>query len=357
MLALCYKRFMNRKTAKNKTTDLINSYNDLSPEYGPQLANHLPMALYALHEIGAGNARVVQFATDHIKARGLKAPQALPANSTAAINVDAQNWASTLGTHNHYAEYQAYFQTKLKADGRDLLLANHLDVLMEGISASTFHGLIRASYGLISDNDSELVNGLALWADCHLPLTSHKPHATKSGVSLTESFNAARQLQAQSAWPDLKAGNPNIFTKMQAVIQAAAFDSLIRQPFNQATALTDLQDITLNFFESEKGFTSLHGVTATHAFRTMFNHASKPDEALIHMSRAMLVAYISVGCPELSYIDPNAQLSEVDIVADLKVIQGSNNDHAIKLAYSAREEYRHTGRSAYLQVVQNIARP
>lgn len=348
---------MDKKTAKTKTTDLINSYKDLGPEYGPQLANHLPMALYALHEIGASHARVAQFATSHIKARGLKAPQAVPVNRASAISVDEHNWASALGTHNHYDAYQKYFQTQLKTNGRDLLLANHLDVLMAGISASTFHGLIRASYGLISDNDSELINGLALWADCHLPLTSHKLQTTNSGLSLSDSFNAARQLQVQGAWPKLKAGSPNIFTKMQAVIQAPAFDTLIRQPFNHSIGLTELQDIALNFFESEKGFTSLHGVTATHAFRSMFNHASDPDKALIHMSRAMLVAYISVGCPELSYIDPNAQLSEADIAADLKVIQGSNNDHAIKLAYSACEEYKDTGRSAYLRVVQKIARP
>tara|TARA_R110002124_G_scaffold287216_1_gene471372 strand:- start:58683 stop:59729 length:1047 start_codon:yes stop_codon:yes gene_type:complete len=348
---------MSRKKAKEKTIDLINSHKDLSPEYGPQLANHLPMALYALHEIGARHKRVAEFASSHIKARGLKAPQTTASNNAATIIINEKNWTSALGTHNNYAAYQAYFQNKLDTDGRDSLLENHLDVLMEGISASTFHGLLRAAYGLISDNDSELINGLALWADCHLPLTAHKIHTTKTGLSLTESFEAARQLQGQSAWPDLKAGSPNIFTKMQAVIQAPAFDTLIQQPLNAATDLTALQDIALNFFESEKGFTSLHGVTATHAFRCMFNHASKPDDALIHMSRALLVAYISVGCPELTYIDPKAALSEADIAADLKVIQRSSNDHAIKLAYSAREEYRNTGRSAYLQVVQNIARP
>ena len=45
---------------------LIIQSQDFSTEYGDELSNHLPMALFALHKVGASENQLIQFYNSYI---------------------------------------------------------------------------------------------------------------------------------------------------------------------------------------------------------------------------------------------------------------------------------------------------
>jgi len=163
----------------------------LSPEYGAGLSTHLPMALHALHALGASEQRLAAFferVAPGIPARLRATAVADPAALDAPIPPgapDAAVAADALGHFEHFEPLHRALSARLRRDGLDALLRQCLPVLMPGVSAVAFHGLIRTAHGVAASHAGEVVIGLAYWASRHLPLLpadgpalSHTRHAT-----------------------------------------------------------------------------------------------------------------------------------------------------------------------------------
>lgn len=338
---------------KKDVIDLINFNDYLSPEYGPELTNHLPMAIVALNELGASEQQIQDFTKNHIKQRGLRALK-----RKSKIVFTEANYTNFLSQRDYYFAHDRFFTRSINKNGRDETLSRHIDFLMSGVCGATFHGLLRTAYGVASDNDAEISKGLAYWADTYMKITDHPAELSNNGVSLKELFEKAHNLHQQGHFSHVTAGSPNIFSKIDAVAQVDEFQNLISTtPLNSNTTLDEFRDISLNMFQTEDSFTSLHCITASHALRTLFNHVQNPESTIANAGHALVATYLSMGAPKL--VDPPqlSALKEGDLPYEFDQIRQSSNDHAIKLAYTALEEYRDTGKDDYLHIIKNMVKP
>ncbi|MEC9234980.1 MAG: questin oxidase family protein [Pseudomonadota bacterium] len=338
---------------KRAINNLINSDSHLDPEYGPKLTNHLPMALYALYDIGASDAQITQFAQDHIKARGLT-----PLTQKSTTIIDSQTYYSALGERRSFSAYNQFFDKEISTHGRDETLKRHINFLMHGVCGCAFHGLIRTAYGLTADNNEEISRGLAYWADTHKTITTHPATLSTNGLSLSDAFAAAQQLHQEGHWDNMAQRAPNIYTKIKQITDTRPFQSFIGQtPLNSQTNIDDFRRATLTLYQTFPNFTTLHCLTAVHALSGLYNTAAAPNDVLATMGQATLATYLSIGAPDLTPLQTPTNLSGKNLSAEWNVIRASHNDHAIKLAYSAREEYRATQDPAYLKIIKDIAAP
>jgi hypothetical protein len=338
---------------KKDVIDLINANDHLSPEYGSQLTNHLPMAIYALHQIGASKQQITDFAKDHIKARRLRP---LPAKNSIVFT--EANYKNSLGQHDHYAAHTQYFTQQVKDNGLDATLKTHLAPLMSGVCGAAFHGLLRTSYGIMSKNEPEAIKGLAYWADTYKEITPQPAQLATNGASLKTLFDKARKLHQEGHWDHIKAGAPNIYSKIKRVADQSVFQDLITQsPLSSAICLDDFRDAALYLYESQPNFTSLHCLTAVHSLRHIYNKAAAPERLNAEMGSALIAAYLSIGAPKVHWADSAAPIDLDALKGDWEKLRNSSNDHAIKLAYSALEEYRDTGKDAYLHIIKNMVQP
>ncbi len=334
---------------------LINSYAYLAPEYGPKLTNHLPMAIHALYEIGASETQIDAFTKDHIRARGLR-----PLKQKSKTMLTAGNYTNFLGTRDYYFAQDKFFTREISKLGSEETLKRHINTLMHGVCGCAFHGLIRTAYGIWSDNDAEVARGLAYWADTHQSITSVAPTLSSQGASLRDAFALAHQAHQNGDFAHLPHSAPNIFSKIKAVSDTPAFQDLLQNnPLSDQVTLADFRTIALEMYQAQSNFTTLHGLTAIHALSSLYNKAAAQDTLLATMGQAALATYLSVGAPEIN--DQNKPQTHITDPSELSaawdVIRNSSNDHAIKLAYSAREEYQATKNTDYLQIIYDIAAP
>ena len=118
--------------------DLLDDSQTHAPEFNGGLTTHLPMALHALHGLGASDARLRAFAARHADH-----PRDAPPEFLAL---------------------RAHHLAALERDGEDAVLRNVLPALLPGVAAGAFHGLIRTAHAVEAGHRGELASGLAYWA-------------------------------------------------------------------------------------------------------------------------------------------------------------------------------------------------
>ncbi|HEY1228092.1 MAG TPA: questin oxidase family protein, partial [Ramlibacter sp.] len=125
------------------------------PEYGAGLSNHLPMALHALHVLGAGDADLDRFATDYVRRKQL---------ATTPADDGARSRSPRLGDFASFPAWQANFSERIAADGPRRTLVEALPELWPGVAAAAFHGPIRLAHAWEMGHPGELAAALAYWA-------------------------------------------------------------------------------------------------------------------------------------------------------------------------------------------------
>ena len=80
---------MDSAAAHRTLNRLLDAGLDRAPEYGPGFSTHLPMALQALHALGASAQRLEDFAQQHVAE--------LQARSSPAPAADVQTWQRLRG--------------------------------------------------------------------------------------------------------------------------------------------------------------------------------------------------------------------------------------------------------------------
>ncbi|HWB79139.1 MAG TPA: questin oxidase family protein, partial [Nannocystaceae bacterium] len=114
--------------------DLLAENRTRDPEYGGGLSNHLSMALVALAQLGADDARLAAFARRY--ERRLDPMRAL------AEPIAWAKWRDAIGREAALTSLLAAFDLRLRERGRDEVLAEVLPMLVPALGAQLFHGLI-----------------------------------------------------------------------------------------------------------------------------------------------------------------------------------------------------------------------
>ena len=307
---------------------LLDANLHFDAEYGGGLANHLPMALVALQALGASDARLDAFAATY-RRKLVPAP--------AAVDWPAgEAWGSRLGVAGTWPVYRVLFAQRLMHEGRDTVLRQVLPELMSGCGGAAFHGLIRAACAMTSGHDGELADGLAYWACCHLRLDA--------GAQEGDTDDPGQVLQSlRHALGGWRATQRLIVQRMQAAALQPAFAPQVQCLRIGADSLGSLARLATRLYAQGGDFTVLHLVTSCHALRLLLPYLDEPLAAL----RSFWVAYAAgaAGLPDSAWAPapqplPSAVFDWPQIAA--KAV-ASDDEHVIKLVYSAREEHRHYG--------------
>lgn len=276
----------------------------LHPEYGGGLANHLPMALHALHALGADAARLRDWEARH-RARLL--PRAADAAGDA------------------FEARHAAIAAALARDGRDAVLRFELPGLMGGVAASAFHGLIRTAHAVAAGHDGELAMGLAYWSHRHLPLLA--PQEPSSGDLPLSRWLA----ELQALRPAREVSGRLITGRMRAWAAEPSFAAIAPRLRLEHDTLGALATAAAGLYATTEDFTVLHMVTACHALLMVRPWLGEPASAL----RSFSIAAAAALCASQARGEAAPAARPWSKIVPLALV--SDDEHVVKLTYAARD--------------------
>lgn len=318
--------------ATTRTEDLFALLDEaahLPPEYAEGLSNHLPMALHALHEMGAAPQRMLSFA-QHYGARFTPWPHATQGRVLP-------DWTQALGRIEAYADLNATFCDVLRAQGRDGALRQLLPALWPGVAAAAFHGLIRTAHAVQNGHEGELAAGLAYWAARWQPMVPPQGGPSLSATAWADALSAQGGAQ--------RFAGRLISDRMAVAQHAPAYQALAGRLPREAQALPRLARLAVQHYVHSGNFTVLHMVTACRAARVLQPWLDEAGvDALINaFTAAFLVS--GVGPPtEVGKPSP-AETGWPEVTA---AAVASDDDHVVKFVHACIEEAAVYGQGSYL---------
>ncbi|MCV2363659.1 questin oxidase family protein [Paucibacter sp. DJ1R-11] len=319
------------------------------PEYGQQLSSHLPMALQALHSLGADEVRIENFFASYTERfEGRRSP------SEGRVLPD---WQEALGRYEAFADLRHSFAAALAEQGRDVLLRQVLPVLLPGVSAVAFHGAIRTAHALESGHAAELASALAYWA-CRWHVLP-APAAGTAPVRQPERWSQALVDGAKS-W---RSEAPLIFLRMEAATQTPLYAELAHGLAPAASLeqrLAELAHLALGYYLDSANFTVLHMITGLRALRLLLPwlpETLRSDPAVQdRLGEAFVAAYMA------GRVQPRSAATELDRTEDLswselaEAATQARDDHTIKLVHACHEEMAVYGDARYLLAAALVLR-
>ncbi len=215
--------------------DLFVAHRDDAAHYGEGLSNHLPMALAALAEMGASPERARRFAARYVSSHGL-----------GRMNDDQRARRDEA-------------LARIRADGLTPTVATTLAIFANSIGADAFHAAIRLAYAVRSKVDDETAAALAYARACHFPI---------EGPVSPILVDAATAL-ALLAEVRVEAGTRGLIATRAARVGANPAFAPLAAVTPPLAAIDDLATAAAAAFARNGNFTSLHVMTATHAFRDL----------------------------------------------------------------------------------------
>lgn len=310
-------------------------------EYADGLSSHLPMALVALHRLGADEARLRQFAQRYA-ARLHPAPPMAPWSA-------GEPWRDRLGDPAAWPAYRALFRDWLAQEGAADVLPQVLPVLAQGVGAAAFHGPIRSAYALAANHLDELADALAYWACRWFSLGSARAAGTQG--------DPAPLLGALRIAPPT-AGL--IAQRMHAVARDAAFAPAVDRLRIDGSTLPALARLAAQGYAASGNFTLLHLVTGAHALRVLLPCFDEDDRlpAVAQFWRAFAAGHAASGVQARGpAAAPAAARAPADWPALVEAAVRSDDDHVIKLVDSSREQEKAYGGEVWRRAAARAACP
>ena len=298
---------------------LLDAGVQLDAEYADGLANHLPMALVALHALGASDARLGAFAQGY---RGRLSAAPPPGDWPAG-----DPWQERFGDPSAYPAYRALFAQWLLHEPAEAVLAQVLPALVRGCGAAAFHGLIRTAYAVEAGHAGELVDGLAYWSCRHLALPAG---AAEQGGEEDPQAVLQALWQALAGW---RSGERLIVQRMRDAARQPAFARNAARLRIGGDTWERLTRAALLLYAHSGDFTVLHLVTACDALRQLLPFVDDHAPVLRDFWTAYAAGAASVGAPAGQ--PAPARLADWPSLAAGAI--ASDDEHVIKLVHSCRE--------------------
>ncbi|WP_428506332.1 questin oxidase family protein [Roseateles sp.] len=319
------------------------------PEYGQQLSSHLPMALQALHSLGADEARIESFFASYTERfegrRSQSEGRVLP------------DWQAALGRYEAFADLRHSFAAALAEQGCDALLRQVLPVLLPGVSAVAFHGAIRTAHALESSHAVELASALAYWA-CRWQVLP-APAAGPASLRQQEGWSQALVDGAKS-W---RSEAPLIFLRMEAATQTPLYAELAHGLAPAASLeqrLAEFAHLALTYYLDSANFTVLHMITGLRALRLLLPwlpETLRSDPAAQDLlGEAFVAAYMAGRVQPRSTAKALARTADLSWSELAEAATQARDDHTIKLVHACHEEMAVYGDARYLQAAALVLR-
>lgn len=330
--------------------ELVRKGQIYSSEYKGILANHLPMALFALADLGASGERLQEYYEFHTAILEPKPP------AKEIININ--NWKEHLGRHRLHAEYVQFFKEQYDELGQTRFLIHYLPTLMEAPGSGAFHGLIRTSYGIDFEEPSEVIEGMAYWAVSYLPVRYHR---TEGPSSLWSALHLLREAFHDPGMPKNPSGK-NIIERMEKIASEPNLSHYVYSLNITSNTVGELAAAMVEFYAATKNFTILHAVTGTHALRILYPFLSDHESAVRSHWASILVAALTIPV-SVDLVDAAArcggELLKTESLYTWEEIARaaieSDDDHVCKFVYTCSEEEENYGWPLYRAVAAHKA--
>ena len=325
---------------------LLDRAQSFAPTYYKQhLSNHLPMSLVALHALGA---------TDEQTERGF-AQFSRKLEPAAQTTEPCANWPRWRGQREAFAAVRAHFVREISARGVEATLRAALPLLIDGVGAAAFHGLLRAASAIVARHDDELASGLAHWACSHRPLVrSRQTDATIVAVHPAQKLELREWLFEITSIPvPQKSPESMIATLMHDYSKSETFQNAAPRLRVRDDTLRELANIALEHYLRSRNFTVLHLITGTHAMRLLLPYCDTPELALRHYAIAFAAGVAASGIKADAAALPVALRSWQTL---REIACGDDDEHVIKLIYACREEFQVNADERYRQAASLVLR-
>lgn len=299
--------------------DLTTHGGRFEPEYPPYgHSDHLPMAWLAMDGLGATAARRQRFADAYL-------PRLAP-------------WPADSPRPARIAELLA----EIRDAGLTTVLARQLPGLISGWYREAYHPLIRLGYALDFDVPEEAAAALAYFEACGpSPQLERLADAARTWTDDNEDSGIDLLDRAAALTIDLDP-EQSFGARAEQIVareELAGFALLFPDHF------ASLSQAGLAAFAATHDFFALHLVTASHAFRLLRPYAGPRADALFTLG--LVVGYLVIGAPPVPRLRPPrpAALDRSTLLALCR-----DDEHDLKLAYSAWRQSAHFADPRYLQV-------
>lgn len=301
----------------NELHRLLDHNLQLPPEYHDGLSNHLPMALHALHSLGAGGDRLRDYFSRYVT-----------------------RFEGRTGLPAAFAALRAGFDAALARDGEDAVLRRVLPDLLPGVAAAAFHGVIRTAHAVQAGHRGELAAALAYWAWRHQPLA-----APPAGEPMAFDDWAAALIDSA---PAFRLEAPLISLRMQQADSSVPYLALAGRLAPGPDTLARLAGLAVERYTASRNFTVLHMVTGLRAVRVLMPWVDDSAAAGAVLVRAFTAAYLAAR------VGPAASAGSNPVHAGgwpavTAAAIASDDDHVIKLVEACRAEAAVYGVGRYLQ--------
>lgn len=315
------------------------------PEYRDQLTNHLPMALHALHCLGASPQRMQDFYT-HYRQRFQDRPVPTPA---ALSNPHTVDWRALRGQADAYPVLLAYFNDLVAREGMHGSLHQCLPDLMPGVAAAAFHGAIRTAHAVETGHRQELAAALAYWAWRWQALEA--PPASDN--LLAPDVWAPRLVQEAVGW---HSPGPLISIRMAHASQSTVYAALagaLAPATNVATRIGQFAAWAVDRYVANPNFTVLHMVTGLRALRTLLPWIDDSVQAQALLAHNVVAAYLAA---QVKPLEAPPLITPQTWNAVIATAINSDDDHVVKLVHACREEASVYGEGNYLRAATLVTR-
>jgi hypothetical protein len=286
----------------NTLTSNLDACAAHNPRYHGQLADHLPMALHALHSLGASPAQLAAF---------------------------TQRYKMQLSPRGTWPAFEAAWLALGEAHTMDELLCTRLDALMPTAGADAFHALIRLGHAKAAAHLGEARMAVAYWQCSGFEVLGDAPESTAGELELADWLALLHSL------PALDSDLPMISQRMRAYAARtdfrAAAPRLKLEAGGATQALCSLAKALAARYAENASFTVLHGLTSSLALHELLPFVHDKTRALRHYSLCVAVAL----CSDAERFAVPQTLAPMRWEDAIKAAQGSADEHCIKGVYSA----------------------
>ncbi|MCZ0953806.1 MAG: questin oxidase family protein [Rhodospirillaceae bacterium] len=286
------------------------------------------MTLIALDSLGASAARLSEFYALYAE-RLEPLLVSFPGSSVSRIE-------DCIGRPECFDACRNLFTEEIARDGQSSVLRRWLPALVPGMSASAFHAAIRLAYGIEAGASSEVSSGLAFWVTTYRPLGS-------LGEAVDENLlEIAIRCSADTLDYEFRPGR--IVDRMVELSDLDSQHLARSQP--RSISLEDIARFSLRAYTQDAHFTLLHTVTVCHAFRLCLPFLNDAEQGLRYLWQAVLFAYLTTKVQ----LDSEFKPSNCDFTWPQLLQQAvkSDDEHVIKLTYSAWREHQFRRSARYL---------
>ncbi|MBT3067867.1 questin oxidase family protein [Rhodoferax sp. U11-2br] len=329
----------NPASATVQLHELLDTSLQLPPEYQGKLASHLPMALHALHSLGASPQRMQEFYEVYARRfQNQSHPPVVPKSSMSVTD-----WRRLRGQSDTYPMLLAYFNGLVARSGTETTLRLVLPDLMSGVAAAAFHGVIRTAHAIEAAHAGELAAALAYWAWRWQPLA--EPPTVDPLIGL----DRWAKLLIERA-PGWHSDGQLIAIRMDEASQSDIYRELAGALIPAATVETciaDLAALALDRYVVKPNFTVLHMITGLRALRTLLPWMQGIETETLQaiVVHCFVAAYLAARvAPFNDVITPKVK-SWPEVI---NVALASDDDHLIKLVHACRDEAARYGERQYL---------